>query len=148
MGALVIGALAFGFLREDVLYEEDFSTPEALRTWPYGEPQYDYVDGAYHLTSSGGVPASAYHDLPGSVGAMSMRVAMETLTGAPSAILQCASSTVEDDLAGTVEVTDGYIFGVAPEGGDYAIVYGDEDPRRGRPAARHQGDGRGAPPTA
>ena len=127
LGLLVVGALAFGLTRDEVLLEDDFSTPDVLRTWPYDDPSFDYDDGAYRVTSAADGPAQAFRELPRTVDGLSLSVALRAgAVGRPLAVIDCVTDATVDDETGVVLNQTGYSFLVSPDESYYGIIAGDE----------------------
>ena len=133
LAALAVGAIAIPLMRRDVvLIEDDFTTPEVLRTWSDDGATMAYVDDAYRvsvLADDGG--ASAFHELPRTVSGVTIQVTAEANRGDAVAVLDCVSEIEEvqkpgDASATSVQYVAGYSFVLLPND-RYAILRMDEE---------------------
>jgi hypothetical protein len=124
LGVLGVAALALPFLREPVLFADDFSGPQVLRTWPEDGTNYAYGEGTYELTVLGKNDApTAVQDLPHTVSGMTIEVDAHVSTGEGLIGADCIADYGEVDNADgtkTLQETTAYIFAVAADG--YAIA--------------------------
>lgn len=127
LAILAIAAIAIPLIGDDVLLEDDFTTPEVLQTWPDDGAFVGYRDGAYHLVvMSDGDMTGAYHDVPRRVDGMKIEVDVRTLGGAPVAVVECASDWSErtvpgDESATAIDDVTGYMFAFDLSSGTYAV---------------------------
>ena len=145
LAALAIGAIAIPLMRHNVvLIEDDFTTPEVLRTWSDDGATLTYVDDAYRvsvLAGEGGT--SAFHELPRTVSGVTIRVNAVANRGDAAVVLDCVSEVEDvqgpgDASATSVQYVAGYSFVLLP-GDRYAILRMDE----GLSSGRIQWDGGG-----
>lgn len=122
---LGIAAIVLPFLREPVLLQDDFTTPEVLRTWPDDGSNLAYVDGEYRVTvtaAQGG--AYAVRELPREVNEMSVAVDARVVSGRPVIAVDCVSEMVEVSETG-VEETAYYTFVLDPAADRFFIADAD-----------------------
>lgn len=132
LAALAIGAIAIPLMRHNVvLIEDDFTTPEVLRTWSDDGATLTYVDDAYRvsvLADDGGT--SAFHELPRTVGGVIIQVNAEANRRDATVVLDCVSDVEDvqgpgDGSATSVQYVAGYSFVLLPND-RYAILRMDE----------------------
>jgi hypothetical protein len=129
LGVLALGAIGFALLHDnDVLMADDFSTPKALQTWPDNGYTYRYVDGEYHVTTTGasGAQVFAFHELPRGVDGLELTVTVRPVAGQSIPVIDCVSAATKDEQTDSAKVTDGYSFAFAPSNNSYAIIHGND----------------------
>jgi hypothetical protein len=129
LGVLALGAIGFALLHDnDALMADDFSTPKALQTWPDDGYTYRYVDGEYHVATTGasGAEVFAYHELPRGVDGLELTVTVRPVAGQSIPVIDCVSAATKDEQTNSATVTDGYSFAFAPSNDSYAIIHGND----------------------
>jgi hypothetical protein len=131
LGTLGLVALAIPFVRDPVLFEDDFSGPEVLRVWPDDGAVFVFSDGAYQLnvlSSDSGSP-TAINDLPRSVGGIAVAVEADVLDGEAAFGADCISDYREHegpDGSTSIEETAAYALAVDPSGA--YVIFGTDGP--------------------